>query len=289
MESSALCQSCQSCHSCPLRWGCICSDINFCGAHRRPCPWPFSFSLPSRPMASRARRGTGHLPEEFHRPNGRSPLPHWSLLSPAPGVCEALFLVVAWPAHCPLPRLLQTCQPARPATTSQQIRQVLPGQQRRSLTNNWTAAPFAPRQSSPHSVFFPLLWVPMVPWMGPHPKVPHAVGWYSHGNPPTVSSALVSSARLARVLIPSLHLPRFEFLGVLLLDVPRFSLILINRISKQPKHGRPCQRTGHLVAPWPQHHSAISISFRPAQTKTRAPVPRCQVACSERSNKGARR
>lgn len=78
------------------------------------------------------------------------------------------------------------------------------------------------------------------------------------------------------------------------MHVPRFSS---SGTSTQMDMALPASERGSRWPPWPQHHSAISISFRLDQTKTRpAPVPSgqagklagqaCQAAYAERSNQG---
>lgn len=86
---------------------------------------------------------------------------------------------------------------------------------------------------------------------------------------------MAGQAKGLSFLIPFLSLcPRFDFLGVLLVHVPRFSS---TGTSTHMDMALPANERSIGWPPWPQRHSAISISFRLDQTKTRP------ASCSIRS------
>ena len=174
-------------------------------------------------------------------------------------------------------------------TFCQSNREILPGQQRRSLTKELDRRPvfivrFPPltHQVSPLSYFCGPLQNSSPLWpIGSRYPLP-ALCIQSSGQS-TSQSKFGKAAQ--RVLLGSIP-PSSLAPGLTLFRGPARACpeALVKTQELDARGTWPsCQRTGQLVAPpwqaWLQHHSAISISFRLGQTKTLVllPVPSGQV------------
>lgn len=139
---------------------CICSDIKKCGYQSPALALSpselFLLLSASRPIGSRAGRGTGHLREEFHRQNTRFPHTLGRCVASTPG-CQAARCPGHWAVSTFLGR--RPVLPVHPASLPRPAHHIsadLPGlcqvNRRRSLTKNWTTAPFSLTSPQPISL-----------------------------------------------------------------------------------------------------------------------------------------
>lgn len=255
-----------------------------------PCSFPLrgfssrSSSVPCRPIGGQQGSGDGPPSRRIPWPQTAGPLIplFWSWPGSSQREGSDRTFLDCRSAHC-----RQFCQSNRPSLQPG-CRAGLPGQQRRSLTKQLDHRPGFPRQVPPlnpsrfaspmHGSCFcgsSELLTSSADWV----TVSSFQHWVSSSqvscsvNQSISQSFSQSMARQAEdlsFLVSFLSLcPRFDFLGVLLVHVPRFSSTRDLDASAHMDMALPASERSIGWPPWPQRHSAISISFRLDQTKTR--------------------